>query len=234
MAPVVSELFRIREPGGHVQSFSDLPPSEQVSDEFLLGLVSGLFSQDSDRIRRTVRHHYSPDAVLVHTLARAESSADVYRLYRAYTATCIVRPVVREIAIDLRPRTPRSEPAGDVVSGSPPPSGAGCAVLWVDHHVRIRALPYLSAGIYPTMTVLKFKPCPKTGRPLVYEQYDHISRDAYIMSLGGVAGAMQYGPIDGPPILRLTSLSCSDGFTITCFSPWVAFPRDLWRILWTG
>ncbi len=58
--------------------------------------------QDPDRIRSTVRQYYAPDAHLDHLLASASSAVQVYRLYRAYSATCVVQPVVRDIIIDTR------------------------------------------------------------------------------------------------------------------------------------
>ncbi|GLC36395.1 hypothetical protein PLESTM_000439000 [Pleodorina starrii] len=69
--------------------------------------------------------------------------------------------------------------------------------------VRIRAVPYLSGGVYPTVSFFKFKPCPKTGRPLVYEQYEHVSRDSYIVSLGAIAGWVHHQMLQ--PMGRFTA-----------------------------
>ncbi|KXZ49704.1 hypothetical protein GPECTOR_20g561 [Gonium pectorale] len=151
-----------------------------------------MFSQDPGRIRSAVLSHFAPDAVLVHTLARAHGRGAIYRLYRAYGAAFVVRPVVREIVIDPRPRAMRKEPAGEAARGpQPPPPDSATAVVWVDQHVSLKAAPFIPAGVYATTIFLKFRPCPETGLPLVYEQYDHISRESYILSLGPVARWLQ-------------------------------------------
>ncbi|KAG2488744.1 hypothetical protein HYH03_012742 [Edaphochlamys debaryana] len=74
-----------------------------------------------------------------------------------------------------------------------PPPGCTSACVWLDQHVTPKRwwlpVPFLPLpeGVIPTLVLLKFRPDPETGRPLVYEQYDHISLYAFTWSFGGVS-----------------------------------------------
>ncbi len=135
------------------------------------------------------------------------TATDIYRVYRTYTASFRSRPVVRDILIDTQLRNPHAPTAANrhqlaaatgvgIVTGPgshaskaapppPPPAGSCSAMVWLDQHVtpKLVPLPYVEA-IVPTIVLLKFRPCPETGRPLVYEQYDHVSLYAFTWSFG--------------------------------------------------
>lgn len=137
------------------------------------------------------------------------TATDIYRVYRTYTASFRSRPVIRDILIDTQLRNPHAPTAANrhqlaaatgvgIVTGPgshaskadpaappPPPVGSCSAMVWLDQHVtpKLLPLPYVEA-IVPTIVLLKFRPCPETGRPLVYEQYDHVSLYGFTWSFG--------------------------------------------------
>ncbi len=62
-----------------------------------------------------------------------------------------------------------------------------CPPAAVPAAVSLRAAPLLPLGTYPTLALLRFVRCPATGRPLVAQHVDTVSRRAYLLSLGPAA-----------------------------------------------
>ncbi|GLC36397.1 hypothetical protein PLESTB_000766100 [Pleodorina starrii] len=200
-----------------------------VDEELIRSLVCGMLSQDPSQLRATVARHYAPGAVLYHYLTRAATAVDMYRVYRSYNFGFRSRPVIRDIIIDTQPRNLHQGAAAAATSqqtailtgpgkqaaaaagaagaaaaaAPPPPEGCVSAAVWLDQHVTPKGWPLpLPAAVVPTIVLLKFRPCPETGRPLVYEQYDHVSLYGFIWSFGApslwlfehvLAPAVMYG-----------------------------------------
>ncbi|KXZ49703.1 hypothetical protein GPECTOR_20g560 [Gonium pectorale] len=103
----------------------------------------------------------------------------------------------------------------------PPPEGACAAAVWLDQHIepKIWPLPF-PAAIVPTIVLLKFRPCPETGKPLVYEQYDHISLYGFLWSFGPPARWV-FEHVVAPTVMY--------GMSLTAYA--LDFGEETWRFV---
>ncbi|PNW79227.1 hypothetical protein CHLRE_09g406900v5 [Chlamydomonas reinhardtii] len=155
-------------PSPHPHPHPAPPEAHQplLDEELLRGLVCGMLSQDPDVLRTTVSRHYAPGAVLYHYLLAAHTAEDVYRVYRSYAAN--IPPHRMPHAAARRRRC--------------------CMQLPFTSWPLLG--PLLPEAVVPTLVIIKTRPDPHTGRPLVYEQYDHVSLYAFVWSFGQPALAL--------------------------------------------